>query len=57
MSFGLQLFSITKSREGGGRKKEKQPTAMVLKDFAKYVTQLKIFPYSFLQADTVDGEY
>lgn len=30
---------------------------MVLKDFAKYVTQLKIFPYSFLQADTVDGEY
>lgn len=57
MSFGLQLFSITKSREGGGRKKEKQPTAMVLKDFAKYVTQLKIFPYSFLQADTVDCEY
>lgn len=56
MSFGLQLFSITKSREGG-RKKEKQPTAMVLKDFAKYVTQLKISPYSFLQADTVDCEY
>lgn len=38
-------------------KKEKQPTAMFLKDFAKDVTRLKIFPYSFKQANTVDYEY
>lgn len=59
MNFGLQLFSITNYQNPGGEgmKKEKQPTAMFLKDFAKDVTRLKIFPYSFKQANTVDYEY
>lgn len=57
LAFSYLASQTTKIRGGEGMKKEKQPTATFLKDFAKDVTRLKIFPYSFKQANTVDYEY